>query len=295
MIKPFAHKGLERFFTRGSKAGIRPDHAGKLRRQLAFLNVTTGPREMDYSGWKLHPLSEDLAGQWSVWTSGNWWLTFTFEGGVSLVCFARRNAGLPIALNGEQAEIIYPDLTGGDKTSETFPFPEDVLADSDPDARFPAIAEAAKNLNQLRENRLNPKEWVDWVITPEEEAAGFPKRPVAKPGHEADLKKRTLTNLYNEPPAWLKIAHEALDKAVAAAYGWHDYTPEWTNEEILRRLLALNLERAKNQTIPPIATADSTEKMETETDADGNAELQSRNPRGPAGPAMKADRLLFLL
>jgi proteic killer suppression protein len=80
MIKHFAHKGLEKFFTTGSKAGIRPDHAGKLRRQLAFLNVATGPQDMDYPGWKLHPLSGDLAGHWSVWVSGNWRLTFAFEG-----------------------------------------------------------------------------------------------------------------------------------------------------------------------------------------------------------------------
>ena len=107
------------------------------------------------------------------------------------------------------------------------------------------IAAAARRLNELREAWLNPAEWVDWVITPEEEKAGFPKRPVAKPGHEADLKKRTLTNLYNARPAWLDLAHKALDQAVAAAYGWTDYTPETPDEEILRRLLALNLERSQ--------------------------------------------------
>lgn len=53
------------------------------------------------------------------------------------------------------------------------------------------IAAAARRLNELRENWLNPTEWVDWVITPEEEKAGFPKRPVAKPGFEADLKNAT--------------------------------------------------------------------------------------------------------
>jgi type II restriction/modification system DNA methylase subunit YeeA len=108
------------------------------------------------------------------------------------------------------------------------------------------IAAAARRLNELREAWLNPAEWVDWVITPEEEKAGFPKRPVAKPGHEADLRKRTLTNLYNARPAWLDFAHKALDNAVAAAYGWSDYTPEMPDDEILRRLLALNLERSKS-------------------------------------------------
>ncbi|NOT82117.1 MAG: adenine methyltransferase, partial [Gallionella sp.] len=59
-----------------------------------------------------------------------------------------------------------------------------------------------------------------------------------------DLKKRTLTNLYNARPAWLANAHAELDAAVAAAYGWTDYTAEMSDEEILRRLLVLNLERA---------------------------------------------------
>jgi type II restriction/modification system DNA methylase subunit YeeA len=107
------------------------------------------------------------------------------------------------------------------------------------------IAVAARRLNELREAWLNPAEWVDWVITPEEEKAGFPQRPVAKPGHEADLKKRTLTNLYNARPAWLDLAHKELDKAVASAYGWTDYTAEMPDDEILRRLLALNLERSQ--------------------------------------------------
>jgi hypothetical protein len=110
------------------------------------------------------------------------------------------------------------------------------------------IATAARRLNELREAWLNPVEWVDWVITPEEEKAGFPKRPVAKPGHEADLKKRTLTNLYNAKlagkAAWLDLAHKELDQAVAAAYGWPDYTPDMPDDELLRRLLALNLARA---------------------------------------------------
>ncbi len=107
------------------------------------------------------------------------------------------------------------------------------------------ISAAAIRLNELRENWLNPPEWTDWVRTPEEEKAGYPARPVAKPGCEAELKKRTLTNLYNARPAWLDNAHKELDSAVAAAYGWEDYTLEMADEEILRRLLKLNLERAE--------------------------------------------------
>ncbi|MDP3037595.1 MAG: hypothetical protein Q8N07_07680 [Rhodocyclaceae bacterium] len=118
---------------------------------------------------------------------------------------------------------------------ETFPFP----------ATSEAIATAAKRLNELRENWLNPPEWTERIP---EIVPGYPDRIVAKPGHEADLKKRTLTNLYNARPAWLDNAHKALDVAVAAAYGWNDYSPEMSDEEILRRLLALNLERAAQST-----------------------------------------------
>ena len=60
----------------------------------------------------------------------------------------------------------------------------------------------------------------------------------------AKLKKRTLTNLYNERPAWLDLAHKKLDAAVAAAYGW---PADLSDEQILEKLLALNLERAAEE------------------------------------------------
>lgn len=132
---------------------------------------------------------------------------------------------------------------------ETFPFPEGLTpnipaAQYEDNEKAKAIANTAHKLVKLREHYLNPPEWTEWVITPEEQAAGFPRRPVPKPGHEADLKKRTLTNLYNDRPSWLVLAHETLDQTVADAYGWSDYTPQWTDEVILRRLLALNQQRS---------------------------------------------------
>lgn len=130
-------------------------------------------------------------------------------------------------------------------TFETFPFPEGLTPKDQ--AEYPTISAAAHRLDELRNNWLNPPEWVEWVRSPEEVQAGYPLRPVAKPGHESNLKKRTLTNLYNLPPAWLDNAHKELDAAVAAAYGWTDYSPEMPDEEILRRLLKLNLERAALQ------------------------------------------------
>lgn len=127
---------------------------------------------------------------------------------------------------------------------ETFPFPI-----SRPKTRgsSEAIAKAAKHLNDLRENWLNPPEWTDRIpeVTPlGMTASPYPDRIVAKPGHEKDLAERTLTKLYNQRPAWLNAAHKQLDATVATAYGWADYTADMPDEEILKRLLALNLERA---------------------------------------------------
>ena len=135
-------------------------------------------------------------------------------------------------------------------TFDTFPFPQGLTpADTTtgvPDtASAKTIALAAQKLNELRTNWLNPSEWVTWTRTDKEEKAGFPLRPVAKAGFENDLKKRTLTNLYNAMPAWLVNAHIAVDKAVATAYGWTDYTPEMPDSELLARLLRLNGERSR--------------------------------------------------
>lgn len=80
MIKTFRHKWLELFFKTGSKAGIQPHHASKLRIQLTTLDNAKSYEDMRAPGWKLHSLSADLAGHYAVWVSGNWRLTFTFDG-----------------------------------------------------------------------------------------------------------------------------------------------------------------------------------------------------------------------
>ena len=110
-----------------------------------------------------------------------------------------------------------------------------------------AIAQAAQRLNTLREAWLNPPEWttrVPEVVPLGMDASPYPDRIVAKVGFEKELAQRTLTKLYNQRPAWLASAHQQLDAAVAAAYGWHDYTGDMADDEILRRLLALNLARS---------------------------------------------------
>ncbi|MEI6279252.1 MAG: DNA methyltransferase [Verrucomicrobiae bacterium] len=136
-----------------------------------------------------------------------------------------------------------------------------------PNEHRAAIADAAKELNELRERWLNPPQWTQtrvlefpgsvdgpWArhidkstIRDPQSAIGTVRYPRLEP-RDADcaakLARRTLTNLYNERPAWLDLAHKKLDAAVAAAYG---FPADLADEEILSRLLALNLERAAEE------------------------------------------------
>ena len=116
-------------------------------------------------------------------------------------------------------------------TFETFPFPWPPGQEPSKTSRVSktrevsqehAIAQAAKELNELRDNWLNP----------------YKDQPA---GLDVTLKKRTLTNLYNENPTWLQLAHRKLDDAVLDAYGW---PRDLGDDEILARLLALNLKRS---------------------------------------------------
>ena len=140
---------------------------------------------------------------------------------------------------------------------ETFPFPE-------PNEQQKIdISAAAKELNELRENWLNPSEWTTtrvlefpgsidgpwsrYVIHPDARGIGTVRYPRLEPRDDdcaKKLAKRTLTNLYNERPTWLANAHAKLDSAVAHAYG---FPINLTDEQILERLLALNQQRAADE------------------------------------------------
>jgi hypothetical protein len=117
--------------------------------------------------------------------------------------------------------------------------------------------------------RLNPPEWtrtetlefpgsIDgpwrrYVITPDARGVGTVRYPRLVPKGEASaiqLKKRTLTNLYNERPAWLANVHRRLDEAVFAAYGW---PADPSDDDLLARLLDLNLARAGDAALPTVA------------------------------------------
>ncbi len=159
---------------------------------------------------------------------------------------------------------------------ETFPFPESPTPNPDTcPATHAAIAAAARDLNVLRENWLNPPEWTreeilefpgtvggPWsryidpaTIRPQPSTLDlqpfstalvrYPRLIPRDPASAAKLAKRTLTNLYNQRPTWLADAHRRLDEAVAAAYGW---PVDLTDEQILERLLALNHAAVGNET-----------------------------------------------
>ena len=80
MIKSFRHKGLKRLFETGERRGVSADLADRLRRQLDVLNRARSTADMNLPGYRLHRLKGDRAGTWSVSVSGNWRVTFTFEG-----------------------------------------------------------------------------------------------------------------------------------------------------------------------------------------------------------------------
>jgi hypothetical protein len=136
---------------------------------------------------------------------------------------------------------------------ETFPFPEAG------ESHKAIIAEAARELDGLRSNRLNPPEWTReevlefpgsvsgpwarYVQAPDQRGIGtvrYPQLVANAPECVAHFAERTLTNLYNQRPAWLDMGHRKLDEAVFAAYGWD---PAMSDGQILSKLLALNLER----------------------------------------------------
>jgi len=85
MIKSFDHKGLERFFYRGSLSGIQASHAKRLRLILALLDQAKVIADMDAPALRLHPLRGELKGLWAVTVQANWRVTFRFEKGDAYV------------------------------------------------------------------------------------------------------------------------------------------------------------------------------------------------------------------
>ena len=80
MIQSFKHKGLELFFKTGLKSGVQAKHVKRLQLVLGRLNAASSPSDMDLPGLFLHPLTGNRAKIWSVHVSGNWCVTFYFNG-----------------------------------------------------------------------------------------------------------------------------------------------------------------------------------------------------------------------
>ncbi len=80
MIKKIRHRGLKRLYERDDATGLNPSHAARLRRILTALDAAQRPSDMDLPGWRLHPLTGNRKGEWSVTVSGNWRITFSFDG-----------------------------------------------------------------------------------------------------------------------------------------------------------------------------------------------------------------------
>jgi proteic killer suppression protein len=81
VIKSFAHKGLEQFFLTGSKAGIQPQHASRIRLILAQLQQARTIEDMRIPTLRLHELKGDRRGTWPVTVQANWRITFRFAAG----------------------------------------------------------------------------------------------------------------------------------------------------------------------------------------------------------------------
>ena len=80
MIRSFKHKGLRRFYETGNTAGIHPEHAKRLRLILGRLDAAESPGDMNLPGLRLHELSGKRVETWAVNVSGNWRVTFRFDG-----------------------------------------------------------------------------------------------------------------------------------------------------------------------------------------------------------------------
>ena len=85
MIKSFRHKGLRTLFETGSAVGVQPNHAKRLRMQLAALESAQAIDDMNIPGFRLHQLKGVMAGRWSITVNGNWRVTFEFRDGNAYV------------------------------------------------------------------------------------------------------------------------------------------------------------------------------------------------------------------
>ncbi len=195
--------------------------------------------------WALAQASMHGVGNDPTYNAKSCFETFPFPEGLTPADTAHQTTE---AMEG--GALIPAGLSASNRPPALMEFAQAAMNTGATRAAAEAIAIAAKRLNDLREAWLNPPEWtqrVPEVIPLGMTVSPYPDRILPKDGFEKELAQRTLTKLYNQRPAWLDAAHKALDSAVAAAYGWADYAADMPDEEILKRLLALNLARSGAQ------------------------------------------------
>jgi hypothetical protein len=171
----------------------------------------------------------------------------------AVVCFARSDDYIFGVLHAA-AHVLWARRIGtqvrekesGDryvaKCFESFPLPWSPTREDAKNPAYKCISTAAKELNDMRERWLNPPEWLEPLTAKIDAADDFSDVPaearplirhsaiMAAAAKDPRLKKRTLTNLYNERPTWLKLAHEKLDRAVLAAYAATDPEGNWCED-----------------------------------------------------------------
>ncbi len=262
---PFEH-------IRASVYPLRKDHNSRIQRQYWWLHARPSPIYRNYLRSDSRCVVTPCVSKHRVFA----WLPPEVLANHANVAFARSDDYFFGVLHSRLHEVWALRLGTRLETRprytpttcfETFPFPWPPGSESADDPLVQAVADAARELNELRENWLNPPEWtveevlefpgsVDgpwarYVHEPDGRGIGtvrYPRR-VPDPPFAKALKKRTLTNLYNERPTWLDNAHRTLDEAVCAAYaaaiGDPAWQPDMDDETILEKLLALNLARAE--------------------------------------------------
>jgi toxin HigB-1 len=83
LIETFRHKGLRQLFEDDNPKGVNPSHLRKIKQILSFLDAANSVEDLNFPGFRLHPLKGELKGFWSLWVNANWRIVFTFKDGIA--------------------------------------------------------------------------------------------------------------------------------------------------------------------------------------------------------------------
>lgn len=217
----------------------RKDRGEKLQRDYWWLHARPSPRYREILKSQKRYIASPATAKYRVFV----WLDTNMLADHAVVVFAREDDYFMGVLQSK-VHVLWSLKLGTSledrprytpsSSFETFPFPWPPGREPQGDPRVGAIAQAAKELVEMREWWLSPH--------PTSPKLGEAQLNLGEVAEGQRGSARTLTNLYNQRPTWLDLARKKLDAAVLSAYGWPQ---DLSDEEILERLLALNLERAR--------------------------------------------------